>query len=179
MTAEIKNLGLINPNVDTNGVSATGSLVGSLWLGKITNCYVQGGSVSGSGEFWGSTGGLAGYAEGDITDCHVFSADVSGNLCVGGLVGTYAFEMFMGPYYTVQGCSAAGTVEGNGDVGGLIGAFGYGTISECYSTATVTAADAAAVDKALEKLEGTDQLPDAVKSSRERAKSSIRARVEE
>ena len=144
VTAEIKNLGLINPNVDASGEYATGSLVGSLWLGKITNCYVQSGSVSGLGEFWGATGGLAGYAEGDITDCHVSSVDVSGTLGVGGLVGTYAFEMFMPPYYTVQGCSATGSVEGNSDVGGLVGAFGFGTISECYSTATVTAADTGA-----------------------------------
>jgi hypothetical protein len=43
--AEIKNLGLIDPNVDAGTANYVGSLVGWLRWGTITNCYVEGGSV--------------------------------------------------------------------------------------------------------------------------------------
>ena len=45
--AEIKNLGLIDPNVDAGIGEYVGSLVGWLYDGKITDCYVEGGGVKG------------------------------------------------------------------------------------------------------------------------------------
>ena len=41
--AEIKNLGLIDPNVDAGSGSYVGSLVGRLENGTITACYAEGG----------------------------------------------------------------------------------------------------------------------------------------
>jgi hypothetical protein len=54
--AEIENLGLIAPDVDTDTGSCIGSLAGVLKEGTISNCYVEGGSVAGQ---WG-VGGLVG-----------------------------------------------------------------------------------------------------------------------
>ncbi|GAF88834.1 unnamed protein product, partial [marine sediment metagenome] len=59
-TAEIKNLGLVAPNIRAEGGSNVGSLVGYLDEGTIANCYASGGSVTGKE----SVGGLVGYNEG-------------------------------------------------------------------------------------------------------------------
>ena len=56
---------MIAPDVDAGTGSNVGSLVGRLRGGTITNCYVQGGSVSGAT----NVGGLAGY---NITDPSLF-----------------------------------------------------------------------------------------------------------
>jgi len=61
--AEIKNLGLIDPNVIASDIGAL--LVGSLQGGTLTNCYVQGGTVSGGSYI----GGLVGYSYGDVFLC--------------------------------------------------------------------------------------------------------------
>ncbi|MHC4285604.1 MAG: GLUG motif-containing protein, partial [Planctomycetota bacterium] len=55
--AEVKNLGLIDPNVDAATVEYVGSLVGLLnYHGTITNCYVEGGSVEGDSYVGGLVG---------------------------------------------------------------------------------------------------------------------------
>ncbi|GAG92395.1 unnamed protein product, partial [marine sediment metagenome] len=80
--AEIKDLGLINPNVDAGSGDKVGSLVGWLGDGTITNCYVEAGSVSGNE----AVGGLVGFNfGGTINNCYS-SCDVSGTgWNVGGL----------------------------------------------------------------------------------------------
>ncbi|GAJ00741.1 unnamed protein product, partial [marine sediment metagenome] len=60
VTGEIKEVGLIDPNVDAGtGCYCVGSLVGWLCGGTITNCYAEGDSVTGA--FY--VGGLAGVNE--------------------------------------------------------------------------------------------------------------------
>ena len=83
--AVVKDLGLINPNIDVDAGTGdrVGSLVGYLASGTITNCYVEGGSVSGD-EY---AGGLLGWNGGRITNCYAVGS-VSGSAGVGGLVGT-------------------------------------------------------------------------------------------
>ena len=44
---QIKDLGLIDPNLDVASGEYFGSLVGEIKEGTITNCHVEGGSVSG------------------------------------------------------------------------------------------------------------------------------------
>ena len=72
-SAEIKNLGLIDPNVGpastfAGAVQNVGALVGRLYGGSITNCWVEGGRVSAHCH----AGGLIGVAyEGTISRCHV------------------------------------------------------------------------------------------------------------
>jgi hypothetical protein len=158
--AEIKNLGLIDPNVV--GGPQAGSLVSQLTYGIISNCYVDGGSTS-EGVFY--TGGLIGSNYGGTIDnCHTSgrvsssrhvlgglvgwngdrgtitdsssSADVSsfatgGEVAVGGLVG----ENRGG----IGRCYSTGAVSGLYGVGGLVGFNGSGVVSDCYSHSTVNA----------------------------------------
>jgi len=107
---EIKDLGLIDHNVDAGTGSGVGSLVGLMEFGAITNCYVRNGNVLGNS--W--VGGLAGrtYVN-TITDCYIY-ADVSGFDKIGGLVG----ENYAG---IIKNCSSVSTVNGIAKVGGLVG----------------------------------------------------------
>ncbi|NIP24118.1 MAG: hypothetical protein GWN67_07980 [Phycisphaerae bacterium] len=121
---EIKDLGLIDPNVDAGTGRVVGSLVGRN-EGTITDCYAQGGSVSGTG----SVGGLVGYNEyATISFCYSNSS-VLGNRGVGGLIGSN--------HGTITDCHSAGSISGNKDVGGLVGAV-HGTIINCNSNGSVS-----------------------------------------
>ncbi len=128
--AQIKDLGLIDPNVDAGKRWYVGSLVGYLRDGKITNCYAGGGSVSGQA----IVGGLVGHNySGTITGCYA-TGSVSGGGYVGGLVG---FN-----YGTMTNSYSSASVTGDDRVGGLVGENGlYGTVSNCYATAGVSGAD--------------------------------------
>ena len=130
--AEVKNLGLSNPNVVavTEGSSnSIGSLVGRLENGIISACYVQNGSVLGSGRNF--AGGLAGISSGTIIDCSV-ACSVSGMARVGGLAGS--------SHGTIADCKSSGEVFGNDYVGGLLGS-AEGTITECVSSGNVSGND--------------------------------------
>ena len=124
VTGEIKNLGLIAPNVNVGTGINVGALVGFLG-GTISNCYVEGGSVSGNDYL----GGLVGKNYGTITNCYS-TASVSGDNYLGGLVGFNFGTM------TISYSSAS--VTGDNRVGGLVGENRYGTITNCYSDGSVT-----------------------------------------
>jgi len=158
--AEIKNLGLIDPNVVGGPYAA--ALVSQLNSASVSNCYVEGGDT-GNGIFYtgglvgsnhGGTidncrttgrvfssrhilGGLVGWNgdHGTITDCsssaNVSSFATGGEVAVGGLVG----ENRGG----IGRCFSTGPVSGRYSVGGLVGFNGRGVISDCYSHSTVTA----------------------------------------
>jgi len=126
--AEIKNLGLIDPNLDAGTGVFPGSLVGYLSHGTITNCYAEAGSVA--GRF--IVGGLVGrnyYAT--ITNCYS-TVKVTGYDSVGGLVGRNCNA-------TITNCYSTGSVAGSYYVGGLVG-WSYGTITNSYSTGSVSGA---------------------------------------
>jgi hypothetical protein len=130
--AEVNNLGLSDPNVVavTEGYSnSIGSLVGRLENGIISGCYVQNGSVSGSGRNF--AGGLAGISYGAIIDCSV-ACSVSGTASVGGLAGI--------SHGITADCKFSGEVWGNDYVGGLLGSAG-GIITECTSSGNVSGND--------------------------------------
>ncbi|MHC4154183.1 MAG: GLUG motif-containing protein [Planctomycetota bacterium] len=152
----IKDLGLVNPNV--NGISANyvGAVAAALYLGTLSGCYVDGGSVSGREE----VGGLVGSArEGTVVNCHAHCAVVGERAAIGGLVGSsgatmtncYATGNVSGEFglgglagFTggpVSHCYASGTVEGSSSqIGGLVGHNGgYGSITDCYATGNVYA----------------------------------------
>jgi len=107
---QIRDLGLINPNVDVKitGIGGVGSLVGDMQNGIISNCYVEGGSVTGGDD----VGGLVGRKSGAIINCYSTSS-VSGGWSIGGLVGSN--------WDTITNCYAAGRVSGDWLVGGLVG----------------------------------------------------------
>jgi len=141
---QIKHLGLIDPNVDAGTGIYVGSLVGELWSGTITNCYVQHGSVAGNV----CVGGLVGYNGKDATwpsyipliSNSYSTANVSGNVRVGGLVGEN--------WGTITSCYATSNVLGDRWVGGLVGSNGFvlppgaripGVIANCYSSGNISA----------------------------------------
>ncbi|HIJ52844.1 MAG TPA: hypothetical protein HPP66_06775 [Planctomycetes bacterium] len=122
--AQIKNLGLINPDIDATNASPVGTIAGHLLRGQIINCYSQGGSVS---AHW-MVGGLVGRSwdldpfnnsGGYITKCYS-TTDVSADYMysyAGGLVGNNSG--------LITECFAGGNVEGTGfisrNMGGLVG----------------------------------------------------------
>jgi hypothetical protein len=126
--AEIKNLTLIDPNVDAGTYDYVGSLVGYLSSGTVINCSVQGGSVR--GDYY--VGGLVGRnSSGTITDCYSITGSVMGHDTVGGLVGYTSSG-------TVSNCFSSSSVTGDYCVGGLVGYTSYGSVSNCYSDGSVT-----------------------------------------
>jgi hypothetical protein len=136
---EIKNLGLIDPNViGENAKWDIGALVGYLGLtdgGTVTNCYVEGGSVSG-GTDDASLGGLVGWSdEGIISDCNstgtvTGGADHTSLGRAGGLCGKNDGG-------TIIHCYSGGAVSGENNIGGLCGENNGGMISKCTSVAEV------------------------------------------
>jgi len=138
--AEIKNLGLIDPNVNLEGGIigyVVGSLVGELRSGNLTNCYAEGGRVSNDTYY---AGGLVGLNNGVITNCYSTNS-VSGNDAVGGLVGSNGDINMKSDFSDVIFNSySTGSVSGNDAVGGLVGA-NNGTITSCYSTGSVSGHD--------------------------------------
>jgi len=135
--AVIKNLGLIDPNIDAGTGNYVGSLIGWLRNGTITSCYVEGGIVSGNeniGGLVGAHGGTQGSVFPEpppftISNCYS-TATVIGVDRLGGLVGSN----YNGPIYN---CYATGPVSGDENIGGLAG-YNFGTITNCYSTGGVS-----------------------------------------
>jgi len=132
--ARIRNLGLIDPNVDGGPKKGydVGPLVGHN-DGTVSDCYVSGGSVWGNRGWLGRAGGLAGSNAGTLTGCKS-SVSISANHTVGGLVGFNDG--------TVTGCSSSSSIDGcvlpTGSAGGLVGLNG-GTVTDCNSSANVLA----------------------------------------
>ena len=122
--AEIRNLGLIDPNIDAGTGNNVGSLVGYFGYGTINECYVDGGSVSGTN----LVGGLVGGNGGTITNCYA-TGMVTGYYTLGGLVGNNRGSII--------NCNSTGSVTGYYSIGGLVGK-NWGNISDCYATILVT-----------------------------------------
>jgi len=153
--SEIKDLVLIDPNVEAGNGRSVGSLVGTN-CGTINNCHVHNGSVAGyssvgvlvGGNSWfsegigrlikcsatgtvsseSSAGGLVGDNYGTIIDSYSI-CNVSGSGWVGGLVDYN--------YGTISRCYAGGNVSGDVMIGGLV-AYNQDTVNECFATAAVS-----------------------------------------
>ena len=117
--ATIKNVGLENVNI--NGSSNVGGLIGSSSSGtNISNCYTTG-TVNGTGN---NIGGLVGNHTGNGKFDNVYStATVTGANNVAGLLG----KMHCGPgsVFDLSNCYAIGNVTGKENVGGLTGDMYY------------------------------------------------------
>ncbi len=123
VTAEIKDLGLIDPNLKVNGEN-NAPLVGCLADGNMTGCYVLGGIA------WGSYGisGMVGHNGGTISNCYS-TAGGNGVAAIASLVGYNVG--------TITACYAGGHNYGAFYVAGLVGDNSVGIISDCYSTSTI------------------------------------------
>ncbi len=141
LKAEVKNLGLIAPHVETETARDVGALVGRLDEGTIRNCYIQDGNVSGrsylrrkEGGIYGggsTVGGLVGMNRGTVIGCRA-TCSVFGSNRAGGLAG-----MSTG---TIINCTSSGNVSGNLCVAGLLGTNDTnGEVTGCSSTGNVSA----------------------------------------
>jgi len=130
--AEIKNLGLIEPNIHVEEAGYyVGSLVGCLGDGIISGCYARGGSVSGRECIGGLVGDMRKASASTVAYCYS-SAVVSGTYRdVGGLMGR-------NNQGSVSRCYCTGSVSGGDYVGGLVGRNNEGIVSECYSSSSVS-----------------------------------------
>lgn len=152
--AQIRDLHLIDPNVDAGASFQAAALVAELDQGTITRCSVQQGTVSLQ---YFVVGGLVGYnINGTIQDCYAVTS-VSGMEAVGGLVGCNSYgtitrcyarcQIGFGDYMgalagtnengTIEHCYAHGSVIGLDVLGGLVG-MNSGIITDCYSTTYVS-----------------------------------------
>ncbi|MHC4475932.1 MAG: GLUG motif-containing protein [Planctomycetota bacterium] len=123
--ALIRDVTLIDPNIDAGNCSAVGALAGSLGWCTVSRCRVEGGNVEGSQ----GVGGLVGAnQDGYITDCTA-DLNVSGTGYVGGLVGDN--------WQPITNSSTGGTVTGGSYTGGLIGN-NMSQVRNCYSSANVS-----------------------------------------
>jgi hypothetical protein len=131
-SAEIKDLILIAPDVNSGTGSYTGALAGYVARGTITNCQVFFGSVSGNSY----VGGLVGSCSANISQS-CFEGDVSGSSCSGGLIGVISY----GYTFSIKSCYSTGTVKGGQYTGGLAGRIAVcstGTVYNCYSQSSVS-----------------------------------------
>ena len=138
--ATLKNINIRNVNINLEGFSRVGTLVGY----ALKNSFIQKCSVKGSGYISGaeSTGGLIGtIINSSVTDC-------SSNVTVEGTHSNYSIQEIGGLIGCVKDseiirCYATGQVTSiRGGSGGLIGICvleqSSSNISECYSTGNVT-----------------------------------------
>jgi hypothetical protein len=153
--AQIKNLGLIGPNVDAGTGDFVGSLVGRLDSGSITDCNSVGAGVAGGyyvgglvgynangtvnnsyatghvNGTWDLVGGLVGHSDGGTVSNSYSTGSVSGYYYVGGLIGAHDAA--------VSNSYSTANVSGYYFVGGLVGwNQGPGTVSDSYATGSVS-----------------------------------------
>ena len=127
----IENLVIVNPRVEVRAAHYAGILAGIVCEGTITNCRVEGGSITGGYHVGGLVGfnGTSPSFGGTISGCQS-SARVSGEFAVGGLVGVN--------YHLITLSSSSGDVQGDARTGGLIGVEGMGSITQSCSTSRVS-----------------------------------------
>jgi hypothetical protein len=158
-SAEVSNLALeavdVNGTGDVGGLAghnagsittsySSGSVVGDRDLGglvgsnsgNITSSYSTG-TVSGPGWWLGGVGGLAGRNRGDIAASYS-TGTVTGDENVGGLVG------FNSSSITASYSTSA--VIGEERVGGFVGYNYGGSVTQCYSTGSVSGTGQYSVD---------------------------------
>jgi hypothetical protein len=159
--SEIKNISIIDPNIDAGNGIVVGGLIGGLRESTVKNCHVTSGKIQGGGALGGligvildsavtdcgveqtslsaiggGIGGLAGRADNSVvTDCYA-DCNIISDDHVGGLVG------FTDMFTDYINCYATGNVQGDSHVGGLIGECMHGEpespiVSNCYATGDV------------------------------------------
>lgn len=136
--AEIKNIKLIDPEVEYTGTSS-GPIIGGIAAyasdSSITNC-----SVTGEGYIknLSSGGGIVGEIKNsNISDCHV-SIPIINNNTTGGIVGYCTGISTIERCYSTNDMTTRNITSSK--VGGIVGYYSGGnvTISKCYSTGKLT-----------------------------------------
>ncbi|MBQ5824930.1 MAG: dockerin type I repeat-containing protein, partial [Clostridia bacterium] len=119
---------IVLEDVDINGRNYVGAIAGYADSCYISECAVIGGNVSGAQ----SVGGVVGFSNGEV--CYISnSAQVSGQVAYGGIIGSNEEG-------TVNACYNTGSVKGVAsatDGGGIIGR-NFGSVSNCGNTGAVS-----------------------------------------
>ena len=125
----IKNITFDNAKVKSTGSHDTAILAGAAEyciienIKTLANCSVEGNKL---------TGGIAGMAEGNISNCENH-AMVKGSYSVGGVVGINNGSC------NISSCANYGAVTGtNGEIGGMVGHFSFGTIQNSANYGDIT-----------------------------------------
>ena len=125
----IKNITFDNAKVKSTGSYDTAILAGAAEyciienIKTLANCSVEGNML---------TGGIAGMAEGNISNCENH-AMVKGSYTVGGVVGSCNGSS------NISSCANYGAVTGtNGEIGGMVGHFSFGTIQNSANYGDIT-----------------------------------------
>ena len=126
----IKNITFYNAKVKSTGDYRTGVLAGDAGfcmienIKTLSNCSVEG---------YNTTGGIAGYAEGNISNCENHAV-VNGEEALGGVVGKYS-----GSDNSITSCANYGDVTGTGNnIGGMVGFFANGNIQNSANYGNIT-----------------------------------------
>ncbi|MCM2281989.1 MAG: hypothetical protein NDI61_09105 [Bdellovibrionaceae bacterium] len=129
MEAIVENVSALN--VDINGRTDVGGLVGMNWLGEIRSSSVMGFVYGATG-----VGGLVGHVRaGGISESYAIS-DVIGSQRVGGLVGQRAFGNIGA--MIISNSHAQGRIQGDDEVGGLIGSDAWAARTEnCFAAVDI------------------------------------------
>ena len=129
----IKNITFDNAKVNSTGNYYTGILAGYAGscifenIKTLGNCSVEGEDI---------TGGIAGIAEGNISNCENH-AEVKGMGSLGGILG-----MYYGSDNSITSCANYGAVTGTyRQVGGMVGYFDSGTIQNSANYGDITGKD--------------------------------------
>ena len=131
---KIDNLTINRPTENNIGLFAVLSIsethdFSSVPTATIKNLGITNVNVSGAENVGGLTGGILNSST--VSNCYS-TGSVSGDRCVGGLVGFIWFS-------AVYSCYSANSVSGADYIGGLIGLNHYhSTTSNCYSTSNVS-----------------------------------------
>ena len=129
----IKNITFDNAKVNSTGNYYTGILAGYAGscifenIKTLGNCSVEGKDI---------TGGIAGIAVGNISNCENH-AEVKGTESLGGILG-----MYYGSDNSITSCANYGAVTGTySQVGGMVGYFDSGTIQNSANYGDITGKD--------------------------------------
>ena len=129
----IKNITFDNAKVNSTGIYYTGILAGYAGscifenIKTLGNCSVEGKQI---------TGGIAGIAVGNISNCENH-AEVKGMGSLGGILGIY-----YGSDNSITSCANYGAVTGTyRQVGGMVGYFDSGTIQNSANYGDITGKD--------------------------------------
>ncbi|MDE6715919.1 MAG: hypothetical protein K2J74_05485, partial [Muribaculaceae bacterium] len=161
---QVYNINVINPTVTVNNAKIVAAGVVGTCRGKIDNCHVTGGIITGGGY----VGAIAGEALGGLTNCSANGTTVvnsGSSYPAGGIVGNLVYGdgknlSFNGAvrygYYegqilggvaghvgacTLENSFFSGMVAGYSSdsyIGGVAGRLQGGTLLNCYSTGTVS-----------------------------------------
>lgn len=108
----IKNLGIVNPQISSDG-GVVGGLLGSFSGGTVENCYIEDGTITGL-EAVGGIAGTMQFQETNLIKSCYSTVTVAGTQYIGGLVGYFTDG-------TITNSYAGGLVLGDTETGGLVG----------------------------------------------------------